>query len=456
MRPTLRLSASPTRERFRSSKASLNVKEKGPPKGGPFSSFICLKSKQGDNVRSNHKVFKLIVAALVVAVGHSYAPVLVFASPPAKSYKNCSALNKDFKYGVSKNSKSVNLGELKIYKPKVNAAVYLKNVKLDKDRDGIVCEVTTTAPVTLPSPSPSMTALPITDKVSLAQGIWNSYLSLRGQTSFNFQVTTCAGVNQESANAMINAYKDSLTYWSQFYVPKTEIKWVLFSEYDYHCWRKTVSELEGQAGDYNVWNPSTNILGHCQINSRAFCGYGTGVKADGSFVQYNLIGSSYKSAPNPNVVHHEAVHLYQMAMESENLGTRQTGTLPPWFVEGQANLVGMSIAYRGNASGYRDGEIVRLKNVINDAGTLTAEQWLSKISLLELDRDFVFNNQLGYSLGWLILEKIYLMASQEKMHQLLVGVNKGLTWEQAILTILGKSKIELYTEVAEYLAQEVN
>lgn len=71
--------------------------------------------------------------------------VLTVASPAAHAsaskYSSCSSLNKAFKYGVAKSPTSVNKGSGPIQKPTTNASVYKLNAGLDKDKDGIACEV---------------------------------------------------------------------------------------------------------------------------------------------------------------------------------------------------------------------------------------------------------------------------------------------------------------------------
>ena len=94
------------------------------------------------------KVASIAIAAILVASTFSLS-----AQAAPKTYKNCAALNKDFKYGVSAKTKPKNIGALAIYTPAVNLAVFNKNKKLDKDRDLIVCEVS--RKVASPTPSTS-------------------------------------------------------------------------------------------------------------------------------------------------------------------------------------------------------------------------------------------------------------------------------------------------------------
>lgn len=62
------------------------------------------------------------------------------AAPKAKTYKNCTELNKAYKGGVAKASNVKNKGGKTKYKPYVSKALYDANQKSDRDKDLIACE----------------------------------------------------------------------------------------------------------------------------------------------------------------------------------------------------------------------------------------------------------------------------------------------------------------------------
>jgi hypothetical protein len=62
------------------------------------------------------------------------------ATVKIKTYKNCTALNKDFKGGVARTSKVKNKGGKTKYKPYVSKELYDANTKSDRDHDLIACE----------------------------------------------------------------------------------------------------------------------------------------------------------------------------------------------------------------------------------------------------------------------------------------------------------------------------
>jgi Excalibur calcium-binding domain len=62
------------------------------------------------------------------------------ATPKAKTYKNCTELNKVYKGGVARDSKVKNKGGKTKFKPHVSKELYEANKKSDRDKDLIACE----------------------------------------------------------------------------------------------------------------------------------------------------------------------------------------------------------------------------------------------------------------------------------------------------------------------------
>ena len=77
---------------------------------------------------------------VALAIGLNF--VLIFSSPgafAAKTFRNCTELNKVHKGGVALPG-AVNQGGATKYEPKYNKALYMANKKSDRDKDGIACE----------------------------------------------------------------------------------------------------------------------------------------------------------------------------------------------------------------------------------------------------------------------------------------------------------------------------
>ena len=83
-------------------------------------------------------------ALAVIALGATVAPApaSATASPAAREFPNCTALQRVYPGGVAVSAaaknRTVRAGVT--YAPRVSAALYRANAKSDRDRDGVACE----------------------------------------------------------------------------------------------------------------------------------------------------------------------------------------------------------------------------------------------------------------------------------------------------------------------------
>ena len=87
-------------------------------------------------------MIRTIVTALVTtALGLGVASVVISpAEAASKTYKNCTALNKDYAHGVGKSGARDRTKSRPVTNFKVSTSIYNKNSKSDRDNDGIACE----------------------------------------------------------------------------------------------------------------------------------------------------------------------------------------------------------------------------------------------------------------------------------------------------------------------------
>ncbi len=68
----------------------------------------------------------------------------IFVASPAeaanKTYKNCTALNKDYKHGIGRKGARDKTSGKPVTNFTRNTKIYNKNTKSDRDKDGIACE----------------------------------------------------------------------------------------------------------------------------------------------------------------------------------------------------------------------------------------------------------------------------------------------------------------------------
>ena len=310
-------------------------------------------------------------------------------------------------------------------------------------------------PTSKPTPTPTPKNLTPLEKMNL--DIYARFVAADKKISPSFNFVRCPNVDKSMADITETAYIDAYSFWATVYKAKAKINWLLMSEKDWDCWYETTAKFEGPnpvSRSWNVWNKDTGVLGHCNVSSTAFCGYGTGVREGGIFAQYNLIGSNYKIAPTPGVVHHETVHNYQAQLIADNFATSKANTVAPWFMEGQANLFGSPISANGDPTTYRNFERGRLLKVYPKGTSYTKEEWTSVFMTLKNDPNFVFKNELGYSLGWFALEWTYMNYTIEEMHTFLELIAKGSTWEQAIQAVMKMDEQAYYAKLGQYFADE--
>jgi len=79
-------------------------------------------------------------AGVLVGFTFTAGDVAEAKTTSAKTYKNCTELNKKYKGGVARSSSVKNKGGKTNYKPFVSKSVYEANSTKDRDKDGIACE----------------------------------------------------------------------------------------------------------------------------------------------------------------------------------------------------------------------------------------------------------------------------------------------------------------------------
>ncbi|RLT57539.1 MAG: hypothetical protein DWI70_02285 [Chloroflexi bacterium] len=95
---------------------------------------------------NTRRVVVAMLAGSVMGSAFAFSPQHAEALPADRTrYKNCAALNAVYEDGVAKSVRASerNRGRAIYGTPDVNAGVYSRNSKLDRDKDGIACEDTT-------------------------------------------------------------------------------------------------------------------------------------------------------------------------------------------------------------------------------------------------------------------------------------------------------------------------
>lgn len=301
-------------------------------------------------------------------------------------------------------------------------------------------------PTPAPIPTPTETKpLPIE---SNWQTLYRKTLnSLKQQSIENLQIESVYSptVSKNTSDTVLQEFKSALTFYASRFGKDKKIYIFFMSEQDKSWWESKVKEYEGSSVSHDWWGT------HCRVDATSNCGMGTNSVSTNIF--YHLIGSKW----TPNVtskvnVFHETVHMYQKSY----VGDGMYRLIPPWFGEGQANFLGFVTSSQfTNVNDWRLGQIKQLDRGFPNYLQFKSNDWLDAINRTDGDINFCVGNGLGYSLGMLISEYLYLKFTPEQVDRLLGDVASGITWDAAVSSNFGVTKAQLYKDASEYVYSEV-
>ncbi|WP_101525861.1 excalibur calcium-binding domain-containing protein [Nocardioides houyundeii] len=82
----------------------------------------------------------LAATAAMSALSLGFAVLPAEAAPPARTFKNCTELNKVYKHGVGKPGARDRSSGKSVSTFVRSLALYNANAKSDRDKDGVACE----------------------------------------------------------------------------------------------------------------------------------------------------------------------------------------------------------------------------------------------------------------------------------------------------------------------------
>jgi len=350
---------------------------------------------------------------------------------------------------VAISAQKINPGsKCKVFKQKVNylerTYTCIKSGKKLVWNKGVAVAKPTPAQTPVSAPTPTYERK---DWEFIYLKIWEEFDAAQNQGSFPFIYKLSPTVNVSKANENIAAYDKAMKLWIAI-LDGAEIKpinWTIMSEKDYSWWKEVVEQQEAPKPNY-AWNPETNMLGHCQLSAKVFCGYSTKF-------QYNVIGSEYRDAPNANTVNHESVHLYQQSVVQ---GFPQD--IPCWYVEGQASLYGGALQF--NLSSQRNNSIAQrelFKNIVRqyqpEANTYTSKEWVTVLQNMYQPHISCSGQQdyFKYAAGMFIWEYLYSNYGPKLMHQVLLDFKAGKLFAQTTQDKFNLTVDQLNVKLAEHL-----
>lgn len=92
--------------------------------------------------RTLRLIFSCLLLSICLTGTGSQSAQAANQIPSIKKYKSCKSLNEDYASGIAENRKKANAWAKKTswLTPTVNGKLYKKNKRLDKNRNGVICE----------------------------------------------------------------------------------------------------------------------------------------------------------------------------------------------------------------------------------------------------------------------------------------------------------------------------
>lgn len=236
---------------------------------------------------------------------------------------------------------------------------------------------------------------------------------------------------------VIDSFAKKLKVFQRLGLTGLGMDWALVSEKDYEWWREYRLSQESNY-PLDLWDPETNVLGHCRLSSEVFCGAGNTV--NGKEYQDNVVGTRFTDRGLNYVARHEAAHFYQAVFG-------YGGSC--WFAEGQATFFETYLESSSRSRNQVLNDLRRSPTGIAKASLAELEQKLSDSSICDGD------SNIAYNLGMLAFEYLYLNYSLRDVHNLMV-VSSSAGWEAAVESELRANPNLLNSELAEYVFEQLN
>jgi hypothetical protein len=301
-----------------------------------------------------------------------------------------------------------------------------------------------------PTPSPTQTEAPAQIPVGLWQEtqfkILAQFKQLKPTSIQELTFVLSPNADKVLAKQLQESYQEPITYLSNLYVNPAKVTFLVMNENDRDWWVLRLNELSStMASDW--WDK-----GHCYITKRVQCGYGSAPSADGTFHFGQVLGSEMNwTEKNYTIAYHESIHVYQLGL----MGNRMSA-LPFWFAEGQANYLGFTFSNRFiDSKTQRKAQILRVFSIAN-ADKYNDTEWAEWLKKIDSDSGYTFSNELGYSIGELILESLYNQYDFRKVHDWMVAIKNGSDYKTGFKSTFGQDYDSwLRDTAASYLNSQI-
>lgn len=380
---------------------------------------------------------------LSIFISLALLAVPVSSQAAATVFKNCSALNLKYPFGISLKAAAKNIGKGPIETPKVDSKLYAANKKLDLDKDGIACEKLKVTSGDQPaSSSPQAIGFSNIDKTSwktAQQAVLNAVSAGVAIPALTYQVGPQLLETRLASRKL--ALASAAKLWSRWFSPAT-VEAIYWSENDAQWAEEKLAK---------GWNYRPNLQQIAQ-GERGNCG-SAGANGDPLVVSFHeCVGSNLDNVPSSvQTTPHEYTHLFQ---------NKYGGcALYDWYCEGGAAFFGSTIGNTNDATGEKRLAQLRLwsSNLGPNRSLVAAGDKATIIRLLmqwqggSHTRDAIAGS---YFLGNLATEVLVAAGGVETWADFTINMASERNFEANFKKHYGIDLASFYTIVADYIVSQ--
>lgn len=265
--------------------------------------------------------------------------------------------------------------------------------------------------------------------------IWNHMDQNKGTAKVNEHIAP--GFDTKTSTMMTSEYQKALDF---FGVKSSNITY--FSENSQSWFPQKMLDLDG-------WHNSAWLQNNCFVSRNNLCGMATD---QNNF--YHMIGSNY-SFPQWQmyVAHHESAHGFQ---NSFGLSRPDRNNQHPncWIREGQADALALASYVQ-----YYDVDFIRkfmaknTKNILGEISYSNKKNMIETFKNIQSNFNLCFQKGVGYSVGVLLTEYMYINYSVNQVHNLIKDLISNYSFNHALQRNMKINETEFYDKSFDYIIE---
>lgn len=246
--------------------------------------------------------------------------------------------------------------------------------------------------------------------------------------------------NTSIADAVTAEYRHAAEFFAL-----AEVNVIHFSESEESWYLDLMTRLEGSAN--RDW-----LVRNCRVGPGNTCGMASFA---GTPHFYHMFGSQV--SPNEfqrYIAHHEAVHGFQRSYGYAR-PDRNNSHPNCWMIEGQAEALGLASALYQMEIDERRANMVRgVRGVLPNIQVKSKSALIEEFRALERDWTACFAKGTGYTVGFLMMEYLYLTFDVAKVHSFIKDFIATTSFDGALRSNLGISEDEFYSAAFDHIIAE--